>query len=799
MSYAAQVEARNTDDTLSLTSLESGADDFDQRMIQTLRDQRRLNDAPTPKIHAFSKARVHPRVGVTLENLERHNAKNNAVLGPNAHVKFQSSPSSSGSTRSDPALNVPNGWGRKGRIRRNWMRTITAEGSQTSGAQDDTIDRIGLHPDETPPHDADEPRQSVEDSPLSHKSSLHGTPASQRRQSIDDWSFDMNEASLIASTPYRPRNTVLDDIRQREIEALKEQGVATTRLDKIRESSPEETRRPRSASNKSTTNKADIPDSEQADAVKDLSELRPHRRNKSWQAVGKAPAITGEGTEGTPVVVYKKSTETIGMVDSQLIADVTNVRRPPYQRDASRDLLRRLARASSTPSPGRPEVSRPETAPTSQISSSSRNMGTKTYRSTSDLRDDSEPARTGEEAVTGASEREKSSQERAAGISSVGNLQDAIDATPKPAERSTLNPKTPVVTGAWVDTIIGTPSPSILQQNTESSRASTSPRKGANQEQLSSNSSTTPGGDQNITAPEVSKPHLPRSVLGALVEEARASGHRRPTDYGDSTINSLEELIAPLADSSGSGEPDDDTIPIDVSTQAPRNEAERRRQEELLHIQNMDRRLRSTRTSLRDTSRGIRRVEEQIERGGERTTIIQNGRDGDKLIYREYKCPCAESGGHQFSLWKGFKLLFYNEGLKPKRRGWGLTWLSIFLLTLLTWFVLENICCEIWGHHAYATSYKGYGVVWGAPEYPYVLPTMAYRAFIKPWWRPLYAFIAWIWEATGFGSGTTYSMPAASTTAARFAERILVRDRARATFEEEATGVLGMAGDEVVR
>jgi hypothetical protein len=37
--------------------------------------------------------------------------------------------------------------------------------------------------------------------------------------------MDLNEALLIASTPYIPRNTALDDIRQREIESLKEQAV----------------------------------------------------------------------------------------------------------------------------------------------------------------------------------------------------------------------------------------------------------------------------------------------------------------------------------------------------------------------------------------------------------------------------------------------------------------------------------------------------------------------------------------------------------------------------------------------
>lgn len=811
MSYAAPIQARNTDETVSLTSLESGADDFEQRMIQNLRDSRR-NDAPTPKVHAFSKARVRPRVGVTLENLERHNAKNSVALGPNAHVKFQSPASSSGSTRSDPALNVPSGWGRKARVKRNWMREITTGENREPEAQEDTADRLALDPEQTPPRDADEPRQSIEDSPLSHKSSLHGTPASQRRRSIEDWSFDMNDASLIASTPYRPRNTMLDDIRQREIESLKEQGLATDRLDRIKESSPEDIRHPRSASTKTATAQENATEPEQTSPEQDLSELRLHKRNKSWQAVGKAPAITGEGKEGSPIVVYKRSSETIGIVDSRLIADAANVRRPNSRRDDSRDLLRRLARASSTPSPGRSEASRPQTAPMRQTGSSSQTMVTETSPSAPTVRAASGAVSAKKQVLPTALEKDQPRTETyqaqniekrpepRVGQLSANNIQRAsVNATPKPTERSIFNPKTPVVTGAWVDTMIETPGPSTVQKPTEQSQSSTSSQKGSPRKSLPQDSQSTPPMEGQQSTLEVSKPILPRSVLGALVEEARASGQRRPTDYGDSTINSLEELMAPIADTSESGEPDEDTIPLDVSTKAPRTEAERRRQEELFHIQNMDRRLRSTRTSLRDTSRGIRRVEEQIERGGERTTMVStmDGNENTKTITREYKCPCVETGSHRISLWNASKLLFYDERSKPKRRGWGLTWLSILLLTFVTWFILENICCEIWGHDTYASSYKGYGVVWGAPEYPYVLPTMTYRALIKPWWRPLNAFLSWIWGAVGFEA--VEAVPRARTTATGFAERILVRDQARMAFEEEAVRVLGMTADEVVR
>lgn len=796
MSYPAQVGTHNSDNSLSLTSLESGADDFERRMIETAREERRPDNARTPRIHAFSKARTHPRVGVTMENLERLNAKSNTSLGPNAHAhaRLISPPSSSGSTRSDPALNVPSGWGRKARVKRDWMRSITAEASSGADARDDTLDRIAPDSDETPPRNPDVPRPSIEDSPLSHKSFSYGTPASQRRRSIDDWTLDLNQASLIASTPYRPRNMALDDIRQREIESLEEQGVPTNGLDKIRDGSPEGKRRPRSASSKSANDQAVDTNSRPGtlssskSSLKSTSGSRPHRRTNSWQTIGKATAVTGESTGTTPIIVNKKSSETIGTVDSRLLANqATPARRLPNRRDDSHDLLRRLARASSTPSPGpsRTEASRPQSASSRQFGSSSQTA----------VNDTSPPNPT--------TLRESSSAEgEDLQTSSNGRPAAGVNATPMPAERTILNPKTPVVTGAWVDTIIETPAPLTDQRSTRPSQSSVRNRSPVKKTAEVPQNTEQPEEEQERPVPVVTKPDLPRSVLDAIVEEARASGRHRASDYGESTINSLEELIMPIPGASESGTPDEDTIGLEIPTAVPRNEAERRRQEELLHIQQMDQKLRSTRTSLRDTSRGIRRVEEQIERGGEEPNgqldagapRTANG----KTVRHLYECPCSESGHAQFSLWTGFKRLFYDSSLKPKRRGWGLTWLSILLLAVLTWFVLENICCEIWGHRMYARSYKGYGVVWGAPEYPYVLPTMTYRAFVRPWWRPLYSSVTWTWRAAGFNGGDAVH-GSARTTAVKIAERILVKDQARVRFEEEAASVLGMTADEVVR
>ena len=118
------------------------------------------------------------------------------------------------------------------------MRTITYEeeqGQQQPQTPVPADDSIHDHFDQ---QDASLPHRSVPDSPLSHKSFQQGTPRRESTGDLDldldlDLTFDMNEASMLVSTPYMPRNTKLDDIREREMESLREQRVAIARLDRM--------------------------------------------------------------------------------------------------------------------------------------------------------------------------------------------------------------------------------------------------------------------------------------------------------------------------------------------------------------------------------------------------------------------------------------------------------------------------------------------------------------------------------------------------------------------------------------
>ncbi|KAE8837231.1 hypothetical protein PTNB73_08135 [Pyrenophora teres f. teres] len=725
-----------------LSSLENEADEFEKLMIQNERDERRLSQALGGRPQAFRKARTHPRVGLTLENLERNNA---AASGTSAQPRFDSPPSS-GSARSGPAIHAPATWGRKGRTSASWMRTITYDEEQQQAD-----DAMNNH------------------SPLSHKTSTHGTPRVDQSQEWD-LTFELNEASMIASTPYIPRSTKLDDIRQREIEAQKEQAVAAARPERVREASPEDANR-RPPSMRTLDSVADSTATAETTAqAGPLSKTR-RARTKSWQLMGKSQPVTGMGSEDPPVAMYK-STENIAAVDREVIATAKNgpAKRMPYRREDSQDLLRRLARASNTPSPQRVEPSRPSTA-----ANSSQTMPLDAERTQSENKETPSeapvPAGSKSESIP-EQKREGAPREAEAEVEAEAEaVADApakqppeslpdndaeyvhVDATPLPKERPVLDAKTPMVTGAWVDT----PGPRTMSRPVTREGASSrslSPRKKSPKGSLRRNaSSERPASipEAEETAPtnlstEVIRPKLPTSALQAVVDSAKSKGRRESADYGDSTINSLEELITPLPDSPA---PEEDTLQgLPLPTSSPRNEAERQRQQEALHLHRMADHLRATRTSLRDASRGMKRVEDQI-------VHVEDGENGEKIAVISRSCPCASASHHMqdFSMWEWWKSLFWEQKLKTSRymshSGWrvcgGLTGLSIFLIGLFMWWVGEEIACEIYCHptYAYSSPYP-FSVKPNAPKYPYVLPTLVYRSCIRDWWVPISSFFGWI-------------------------------------------------------
>ncbi|KAH7077692.1 hypothetical protein BKA63DRAFT_270053 [Paraphoma chrysanthemicola] len=728
----------------NLSELENGeTDDFERLMIQNARDERRLKDARQGRVQAFRKARTHPRVGLTIDNLERNNARNSGALDPSAHVKFQSPPSSSGSARSDPAIHAPAGWGRKSRSNRNWMRTIAYdEQAQTPVPADDTI-----HGDQYQRHagmddEADLPRDFGQDSPLSHK----GTPRNDRSAEWD-LTFELNEASIIASTPYIPRSTVLDDIRERELEGVKRESMSR--------SLSEETLQPQTVASEN-----------------EPSPEAKRKRTNSWKSIGKSQPVTGAGMDNSPIVYTSVETVTVDRVSQG------SSRPLQHRRHDSQDLLRRLARASNTPSPARIAAPPQQTAPDALPAQMDKALepSHQTPVPTTSI----EPPAAEGRGETSQDEPAAKQQETIAASNIAPKpapveIAEDVDATPMPVDQPRLEAKTPVVTGAWVDT----PGPRTVRKHISIARSpSQSPKKRSPQKQRSPQRTSAPAVEelQEDTAAEVVRPQLPSSALQALVQEAKAPGRRPSADYGDSTINSLEDLITSPAE----GEVDEDTLQgLQLPTETPRNEAERQRQQELLHLHRMNDRLRAARTSIRDVSRGMKRVEGRVEHDEE------DGSTKARVVIHE--CPCAADGHGHSTLLQQTRNLFWNSHLKTQRKGtrwryWGgLTTLSIVLTTLLLWWISEEIACEMFCHHPYAQySPYPYSVNPNAPQYPFVIPSLIYRSVVG-WWLPPEFAATWTQDTTWQDSST------------RVAQQVAAQRTVEVEWDQS------MAYDEVVR
>jgi len=168
-----------------------------------------------------------------------------------------------------------------------------------------------------------------------------------------------------------------------------------------------------------------------------------------------------------------------------------------------------------------------------------------------------------------------------------------------------------------------------------------------------------------------------------------------------------------------------------------------------LHLHRMNDRLRAARTSIRDASRGMKRVEDQVDH-------VEQDPQGNTVQPFRRGCPCATTHAHDISFWRWAKSLVWQKRLQTLRqasnskwRAWGgLTGFGIVLTLFLVWWISEEIACEIYCHHAYARSTPHpFSVNMDAPQYPFVLPTLAYRNFIQLWWLPTWSCISWVYSS----------------------------------------------------
>ena len=370
-----------------LSSLENGTDDsFVRTLAKHRRDQRRVKGALTNGQPVFSRAHHGDANGLTSENLHRRDKLDRILV---AEKEAADDVASLASNRSDPAIHLPTGWARKSRRRREWLRQTGIHSDDDDGRRphgtSQEVEQPGPAREEEPSHEndlsaidrlaagADTPLPSVEAPSSTDRTALPSgsnpsrsirQPAlSAERAPRPDSDPDFTARSLVTSTSpiIRAKLTVLERIREREIEALKGQALTRNRLDQIRErTSPEPLRSRRS--------------SEQADDEQRRDDVRDDEPRRSRPASPKSERATSTSARGEGA--NHGSSSSVRSAPDQAQADsppadtaprqaneAPDVEHPPgvgqpargeadRTRTDSRDLLRQLARAASnSPSP----------------------------------------------------------------------------------------------------------------------------------------------------------------------------------------------------------------------------------------------------------------------------------------------------------------------------------------------------------------------------------------------------------------------------------------------------------------
>ncbi|KAF2487786.1 hypothetical protein BDY17DRAFT_289684 [Neohortaea acidophila] len=687
-----------------ISGLENETDEFGRMLLQHQRDLRRMNNA----LHggqqpAFRKARPNPRIAERLVREERE--------ADYAATRTYDRPGSAGSNDSDLPVTVPREWGRRARKQADWLRKIATPSEP--GDMDD--------------FSSDVPLQSIEQTPPSMRRSGVGytaTPSSLRHMNTtlmpsEDSDFTSN--SLLTSTPAPKLYRRIDDLARREIELLESQAVTTRALDQLDQQLPNATRRRISGSRPRERVVADErraplmspPSTSSLGNSRSPSRIpvrAPHgTSNKENVPIGgdaKDDGLSSQNRFGTSGTLQPAAYKQMPRLLSQ----------PAQQRNDSMSLLRKLARVSSmSPGPARDGVERKAIAEEDE-----------------ENEDDVERANRLDDDVHA---KEKDNIDHHDISRSKRPIREHQASRP---HEPTTEVKTPVVTGAWVDTKLNPEAQHWL------------PAKG-------------PGNRQVDEKPSHTKHHsnTSKSALEAIVQEAKDLGQSQ--QLGDSTIQSLEDIVHPNL------EPTDSSMASKragtskiAQTEEPRHErplsqAEKDRRQDTLAMEAMNKHLRTARTNIKDANRGLRRVENKIDTVHDEDdpspTPLEAAAPPTKStpVESHHIIRCESCGGsmrpHSVwkSLWVEFRSCFYVYDRSSMIRI-RLTGLGLFVVISGLYWITEFFLCDIYCRQVYSSDTwmrDTFGPDY--PEFPFVIPTILFRPFKwlwKPYWTPVYDSVA---------------------------------------------------------
>lgn len=766
-------------------SRRSSLEDITHRSLDSVmsrydRDARLISKALNGDAKIFSKARVGPKVNLTVENLRRNNGSNESL--------------GSGSLRSrgsDPSLNLPKQWGRKSQPEKGWLSRINSKSGKLTGdvpkkqkADSPIIVQSEKREWSEPIDDwiqaAETPIPSEKNGSQAALASEGSTPTTAQKTSKDQFSgwdadadFTARSLQISDSPPMKIRHATQDKTRDPEIDSVQKRAVTTSRLGALREKVSQE-----SLGRKSPDNAVRAtPQNPRRSSSRSLNSRSDNKKPR--EVVSEASfEDAGNPIPDTPVVVYRNGSNLEQKEDSQTGRRRGSSRRPDHERQDSRVILQRLARATTaSPTPAQEESERgqegPDPTSDHKNRAASRNDAEGSGSRNDHLWNGAPPGlRTKDNLLPSKSSARLQTPQVIGGWIDNTVLED----TPR-TSMPNVNLRTPFVTGAWIDTPLpaGGRGPPMPTPNLDDDRDFI--LEGSEKRKLATSDLIKKLSPKLEKEPlrNSSRP-LPKSALESVLKAAKASldpdnqdkqpnsmpasdSEEGPTLHlGESTIQSLEDILANETEVSSPPSPplsDEE----DKENQSPRSA-------DLKPYTRQLSRLDSLLPSIRDARKNIAQLERAVATSSQSLRFQKQpeGECTEAGEFHDFIWPCERCGCPARSLPDpnssgGFprSLVTFNfeedmttlEIPIPRLWRWRqndwrprFTWLGLALFLGWSWWLAEGWMCDIYCHPRYAYSYEGYGIDINAPEPPFVLEKMLWRWLsIETVARPIYVLL----------------------------------------------------------
>ncbi|KAF9889067.1 hypothetical protein FE257_008044 [Aspergillus nanangensis] len=242
--------------------------------------------------------------------------------------------------------------------------------------------------------------------------------------------------------------------------------------------------------------------------------------------------------------------------------------------------------------------------------------------------------------------------------------------------------------------------------------------------------------------PPLIKPDLPKSALEAVMQDFKAD--KESLDVGDDTLESLQEILNEQVNVVKPEAEDDAAYEKAVLEKLERVNTEK---PDKFNLDNMNQKL-------VDLAQNITRVKQGLDGLGDQVSSIPSPKgsptrrthatEDDGRIYTVVPIP---------RLWKRTP----SGRIRPTRLGW-------CVIVLFIWFWSESTLCDFYCHPLIAESCEGNCLLPDAPEFPFVLPTMLWRwshlsSLLTPLWTVAIAFYRLNAQLLGLSDGYVDESP----------------------------------------